>query len=337
MAAVEISVVIPTYNRRNLLREMLSSLSQQTFPSENFEVLVVSDGSTDGTCEMVREFEGPYSLQVFQRKQAGVAAARNHGASQARGHHLVFLDDDLLPFPQLLEEHHRTQNQDQEGVVLGHLIPAGIGKRGGWNIWEDRVLENHYRAMLMGQRPAAGRRLYSGNFSVPREPFIDSGGFDEDLKRGEDVELGFRLEKSGLPFYYNHGAVAIHRGYRTFSSWCNSSYLYGHSDVALAVIRGHGQVLPEIFGWYYQKHVAIRWMVRLCMGRQYVRSVLLRSLRAGSGAATVFGLTRVAHWGYSSIFGLQYWQGVADGLGGREVFQSNVLRWSPTPSSAGSN
>lgn len=337
MSAVELSVVIPTYNRRELVREMLIALSRQSLSSEKFEVVVVVDGSSDGTREMLKDLDTPYSLRVSHQAQSGAAAARNRGAQSAYGALLVFLDDDLYPLPRLLEEHTRTQAQDRPGVVLGRVQPAGTGKRGGWNIWEERTLERHYRAVEDGRRPPAGRRLYSGNFSVLRDRFIQSGGFDVELERGEDVELGFRLEKTGLPFYYNPHAVVRHRGYRSFGSWCRSSYLYGSSDVLLATKRGHREVLSEIFRWYHHKPLVVRWMVRACLGRRVVRNSLLRALRIGSGVMSTLRFSRAANLGYSGIFNLQYWQGVSDELGGRKVFNQYAERLRPSKIAIGSS
>ena len=94
-----ISVIIPTFNRRALLRECIDSLSRQVCGPGLFEIIVVDDGSTDGTGEYVRSIERPEGLpEIVYRHQAnrGVAAARNHGAREARGEILCFPDDDYI-------------------------------------------------------------------------------------------------------------------------------------------------------------------------------------------------------------------------------------------------
>ncbi len=316
-----ISVVIPSYNRKDLLKDMMQALSSQTMPAEQFEVIVVLDGSTDGSKQMLNMMRVPFSLRAIYQENSGVSVARNNGARAARGEFVVFLDDDILPAPELLEEHIRTQLSNHSGVVLGLLVGAGEGKRGGWNIWEERVVAKHYKAMSEGRRPAAGRRLYSGNFSVHREFFLNAGGFNESLRRGEDVELGFRLERDGVPFYFNPKASVVHRGFRKFSAWCHTAYLYGQTDVQLAVNRGHGQVMCEIFGWYRNKPQAVHLAVNLTLGRKRLRSAMVQALRLGAGTLSFLRLNNLAHFGYSLIFGVQYWNGVADELGSKEVFQ----------------
>ena len=174
MGTIEVSVVIPTYNRKDTLRDMLEALSRQTLAREKFEVIVVVDGSTDGTWEMLQEIATPYALKPHYQENAalasavfssGVSVARNRGAGIARGQVLLFLDDDLLPLPELLEAHAGFHRRDPTAVVLGRLLPSDeTAKKRGWNRWEERVLQNHYKLMTKGDRPPAGWRLYSATF-----------------------------------------------------------------------------------------------------------------------------------------------------------------------------
>ena len=337
MPNLDLSVVVPTHNRRELLMEMLEALAGQTLSFERFEVIVSIDGSSDNSYESLRDLETPYSLVVLRQSQSGVSVARNRGARAAKGAVLLFLDDDVLPDPRLLEEHMRTQTDNPRGVVLGRLLPAAEGRRRGWNVWEDGVLAKHYREMSRGSRPPIGRRLYSGNFSVPREPFLRLGGFNESLRRGEDTELGFRLEQAGVPFYFNEGASAVHRGYRDFSSWCASAYEYGRIEVHIAARKDPADGLNEVFERYAQRRSAVHWAVRLSLGRWVVRESMTHALRLWAGALSGLGLHGLAHLGYSMIFNLKHWSGVADELGGRGAFNQSAANSAPfaTPISPG--
>lgn len=320
MSTPELSIVIPTHNRQHMLKEMLLSIQDQSLASTQFEVLVVDDGSSDGTQEMLRDLQVSYVLRPLQQAQAGPAAARNHAAQLASGRVLLFLDDDLLPQRELFAEHLRGHLDDQPAVVLGHLLPVQGGTKPGWQVWEERIFANHYRALRSGRRPPAGRRLYSGNFSVGRAAFCATGGFDIQLQRGEDVELGLRLEQAGAQFSYNPAAAAIHRGVRSFNSWTNSAYLYGRCDVQLTTLRGHPNVFSEIFRWYFHQPPIARLAVSLCQSRSALRRAVLQGMRTTSGLLTALRLHSFAHGGYSGIYKLQYWQGVADELGGRAEF-----------------
>src|SRR4051812_34406551 len=90
----EISVVIPTHNRRERLRSCLDSLAGQTLEPSRFEVVVAVDGSTDGTAEMLHELETPFALRVVVQPQSGQAAARNTGVAAASAQFVLLLDDD---------------------------------------------------------------------------------------------------------------------------------------------------------------------------------------------------------------------------------------------------
>lgn len=318
MSSPLLSVVVPTHNRREMLQEMLEHLEKQTLDSADFEVVVIDDGGSDSTVEMIESLEVSYGLRGVYQQQSGPSRARNHGAEVAQGDLLVFMDDDMLPVDGMFSSHVEVLRPDSANVVLGKLMPWGKGARGGWNRWEERVYARHYDAVEANKRPPSGRRLYSGNFAIWRESFIGAGGFDETLKRGEDVELGFRLERNGAKFHFSPGAAAYHRGYRTFDSWRNSAYLYGRTDVELALKRGHMQVLDEISTWYANKQSPIRALVKASMlGGKPVRSIFEGSLRIVGAVASRFGVTKAAHVSYSLIFNLSYWQGAADEIGGR--------------------
>ena len=321
-----VSIVIPTHDRKDLLLEMLEWLGHQEFSPKDLEVIVVLDGCTDNTLAALKEAHTPYALCAAPQAQAGPSAARNNGARLAKGDVLVFMDDDLLPMPMFLERHIQFHRQDERALVLGRFLPERHARKQGWHIWEEQIFAKHYRYMEAGKRPPAGRRLYSGNFSLRREQFLAAGGFDERLKRGEDVELGFRLEKAGLRFYFSPEAAAIHRGYRSFESWCNSAYLYGRTDVQLARERGHQQVLPEIRGWYRRLHPAMRRVVGATLGHATLHKQTLAGLRAAGGVLTTLHGHKAAHYTYSGIYKLQYWRGVADELGGREAFRENIAQ-----------
>lgn len=333
---IELSVVIPTFNRRDMLRDMLLTFCDQTLSPKRFEVIVVVDGSTDGTWEMFNELQTPFRLKPLYQENggqgsdvfsSGVSIARNKGANAAEGGTLLFLDDDLLPRPELLEAHANFHRDDSRAVVLGRLLPA-IGRypnKKGWNVWEEEVLANHYRLMGEGDRPPAGWRLYSGNFSVNRRMFLEVGAFDLKLGhiRGEDVELGFRLEDAGAGFYFGSDAGAEHLGFRTFISWCNSAYILGPRDMALAKQMGRHELIPQMLQRYHSKSAVLKAVVQVTFNKR-ARRVAVAGLRVSAGIIERLKVQRLAHKIYSVIFQMQYWNGVADELGGRNGFNEFI-------------
>src|SRR3982751_5694232 len=114
-----LSVVIPTYNRKQSLLRTMEALKKQTLPAAEFEVLVVSDGSMDGTADAVRTREYPFRTRVLEQMNAGPSVARNLGARAACGEVFVSRDDDSEPVPVFLQEHAQAQREDDKLVLIG--------------------------------------------------------------------------------------------------------------------------------------------------------------------------------------------------------------------------
>ncbi|MCH8064175.1 MAG: hypothetical protein IH861_16935, partial [Chloroflexi bacterium] len=102
-------------------------------------------------------------------------------------------------------------------------------------------------------------------------------------------------------------------------------HAYGHTDVLLAIKRGHLSVLPEIFGWYHNRGLIIRTFVQLSLGRKKLQRVLVQMLKLGAGICDLLGLRRLSHDAYSIIFNIRYWNGAAEQLGGADRFRRLVV------------
>ena len=119
---LDASLVIPTYNKKEFLELTLTSLANQTYPLENFEVVLVDDGSTDGTHELFSEtlIHFPFQLEYVKQENAGRAAARNVGILTARGRNVIFIDDDQIVPPQFIENHLKLHQENRNLVVGGY-------------------------------------------------------------------------------------------------------------------------------------------------------------------------------------------------------------------------
>src|SRR5215470_9827202 len=116
-----VSIVVPTYNRRASLQRLLEALVHQTYARSDFEVIVVDDGSTDGTVEFARTTDFGYQVRVIEQEHSGPAAARNRGVTEAHGELIVFLDDDVVPVDGLLAQHVADHAPDPKLVVIGPM------------------------------------------------------------------------------------------------------------------------------------------------------------------------------------------------------------------------
>jgi len=190
-----LSVVMPTHNKLALLRQTLAALGQQQAGSgREWEVVVVDDGSSDGTAQWLSSSATelvPSLRVVAPPSNVGRARARNLGASAATGHWILFMDDDIVAPPGLLAAHlDLLENTTATGTI-------------GWACTDDTVRDAphfHYLdtrgVARLPAGPAPARFFVTQNAAVPRQAFLEVGGFDEGFTAYgfEDMELAFRLE-----------------------------------------------------------------------------------------------------------------------------------------------
>lgn len=222
-----VSVVIPTFNRRECLAKAIRGYLVQSAIHEIKEILVVDDGSTDGTDGAVFALaaEAPFPLRRLYQSNRGQAAARNVGISQATGQIILFTDDDIIPTPCLLAEHLRLHDQhaDIESGVVGYvewspeLRPTPFMK---WLGLDGPLFD--YESMRGKIEVDGFRFFYTCNLSLKAELLRQKGTFDEDFKGygWEDIELGYRLSKGGMRLYFNPAALAYHYKHVTFAEAC---------------------------------------------------------------------------------------------------------------------
>lgn len=170
------SIIIPCYNSAKYLPVAVSSIFTQTF--KNYEIIIVDDGSIDHTADMVKSFSSP-AINYLYQKNCGVSGARNAGANIAKGKWLIFLDaDDELSQDALFNFFQIIQiNAKLDVVVAGFLRKKYSSHKG----YIELPIPNQYHSKL------------SGSYSINTEVFLNTGGFDTDLKFSENMELFHRL------------------------------------------------------------------------------------------------------------------------------------------------
>jgi glycosyltransferase involved in cell wall biosynthesis len=207
----EISVIIPTYNRRESVRRSLTALSAQTFPAGDFEVIVSIDGSEDGTLEMVSGFSSPYELRYVWEQNGGKASACNRAIRAADGDLLVMIDDDMEPTAELLRAHHESHLKNPRAGVVG---AAPIILDPDFSPVETYIADKFNTHLEKISQPGFKIRIwdfYGGNFSIKKELISETGPFDESYKAYgfEDVEYANRILKSGIKIIYSSDAKCI--------------------------------------------------------------------------------------------------------------------------------
>lgn len=221
---MKVSVVIPAYNEAQYLAGCLASLSKQTLSRSDFEVIVVDNGSTDGTPKIARAAESVAGIAVrlLEKPKTSISAVRNHGASQARGEVLAFLDADCLADPDWLEAGLRLA--PEAGVWGAHYrIPEDatwVGRT--WFDFQAKVVEG----------PATF--LPGGDMFLRRRDFAAVGGFNEAASTSEDVELCARVRAAGMPVRAMPELAVIHLGTpRTLGRFYRQHRWHGQEVVRL--------------------------------------------------------------------------------------------------------
>jgi glycosyltransferase involved in cell wall biosynthesis len=307
----DFSVVVPTYNRLERLRHVITALEQQAYPLDAYEVIVISDGSTDGTDAYLEAFRSTMRLRWFPQANRGPAAARNAGIQKARGEFIVFIDDDVVPEPQLLGEHARSHHEaGRDVVVLGPLLTPDGFEMTPWVRWEQEMLMKQYRAMLRGDWTATARQFYTGNASLRRSHILAAGGFDEGFRRAEDVELAYRLADRGLDFLFNMQAAGMHFAERSFRAWLDMAYTYGRNDVIFARDRSQNWLLPVVRREFQDRHFLIRSLIWMCRGRSRLTRIASSGLRLAANTARLLRADDIERQAYSGLFNLQYYNGL---------------------------
>lgn len=205
--AADLAIVIPTRERWDILDRTLSSLSEQTVTG--FESIVVVDGTDQDPPPLAVS-------RVLAKRRAGPAAARNAGARTTERPLIMFIGDDTVPAPDLVERHLATHSRHPEreaaAVGLTDWHPEVAGNRiNRWLEWSGT--QSWYGSLAEeGEQEVSHWYFYTSNLSLKRELLVEGAGFDEDFPFAafEDLECGLRLSRLGLRLYYEPAAVCRH-------------------------------------------------------------------------------------------------------------------------------
>jgi GT2 family glycosyltransferase len=239
---MRVSIVIPTYDRLEELRRVVTAVKDQKRPlGAELEIVVVDDGSSDDTPDwLAAQGEGPLFTVVRQRN-SGPATARNRGVEEASGDVVFFLGDDTEPQPGWLEAHleeHRLFGGESRLAVLGYTtFPSDI---------ESPFLRfiNEFGAqfgyLLIDDPGSVGFNFfYTSNISLPRNEFLRMGGFREDFPSAawEDIEFAYRAVKDGLRIRYQPRARAVHHHCIRPRTFCRRQRTSGQSAAIFASLH----------------------------------------------------------------------------------------------------
>jgi GT2 family glycosyltransferase len=211
----ELTVSMCTYERREVLAESLAAFARQLLTPGRFELVVVNDGSSDGTAEMLDALDCPVPIRILHTENRGLAAARNTGLGCARGELVMFVNDDTIPARDCVARHiaaHRS-HPGERLCVLGTFEQPPDALTNALT----RYLEQSSEVFGYGQMESGSRygafKFMTCNVSVALAAVRATGAFDESFRHYgcEDTDLGFRLEAAGFSVLFDRTARATHR------------------------------------------------------------------------------------------------------------------------------
>ncbi len=259
------SLVIPTYNRKPILSKCLKALEFQQLTNDSvvtgYEVVVVDDGSTDGTVEWLQEYQLQFpNLRWIQQEHQGPAAARNLGVNSAVGDIIIFIDSDLVVTENFLQAHGEALLQGQKNLGSDRLFTYGavINTCNFENPTSEPYKVTDFSAAYFA----------TGNVAIPRHWLEKAGLFDTSfqLYGWEDLELGVRLKQLGLKLIKCPAAVGYH--------WHPAFALHQIPNlIEKEIQRGRMGVL------FYQKHPT--WEVRMMIQMTWLHRLLWGVLSLG--------------------------------------------------------
>jgi GT2 family glycosyltransferase len=262
----------------DVLQKTLAGLASQTFCSEDYEVLIIDDGSTDQTPAKIAQHQPsfPVPLYYYYQPNRKQGAARNLGARNASGEFLVFLGDDTVPRPNFLEEHQRSHSEhhtddpaNSKIAVIGYTTwPPDSPRSRFLNYIGEHGWQFGF-SLITDPVDLAFNYFYTSNLSIGRKFFLDAGGFDEGFREygWEDTELSLRLKKLGMRIVFNREAVTYHHHPITIQSFADRQRRVGHS--AWTFLGRHPEMgsflgLHPLPRYSWLDHVRMRVLTWLC-------------------------------------------------------------------------
>ncbi|MGQ0504861.1 MAG: exopolysaccharide biosynthesis glycosyltransferase EpsD [Myxococcaceae bacterium] len=325
---VQLSVVVATFNRKDLIIRLVKQLGKQTLPPSQYEVVVVDDGSSESPKQALEALKVPCGLTVVEQKNAGAAAARHRGVLEAKGKVVIITDDDMQVEPMFVERHLRHHLSGPPKCVLGRIHPdPGLASMPIFERWYAYLLDKHVATLKSGRTPIPGTALFTGNVSMRREDYLAAGGFDLALGQSEDSELGLRLEQHGVEFIFDEQAFTLHGSDHTsYEKWLRRAHRYGAFDHRIAQKHPNVNHASPYRFLFSLNPLARPLLVAALVAPDASEPVSSAAMKA-SELLDKAGLERLAFMGTSVVYTMEYYRGLREECGSLGTALSDLVRF----------
>jgi glycosyltransferase involved in cell wall biosynthesis len=212
------SIIIPSYNGAKKLPALLASLEKQTYTA--FEVIIIVDGSTDNTREVLNANNYKFDLKVVYQENKGRAGARNSGVKCARADVLVFIDDDIELGISSIYGHHDFHKNHLNCILAGTAVTKHEKHNSDFEEFKASIDKKRLLKLpQIGKIPITDLYLSAANFSIAKNTFHQIGKFDEMLADQEDFDFAIRSIRLDIPIYINQDIVGWHKDHITLESY----------------------------------------------------------------------------------------------------------------------
>jgi GT2 family glycosyltransferase len=306
-----------------ILFQALSSLSAAAAQVDGeVEVVLAFDGVAPRLPEP-SPTDGPaIAIRSLSLVRSGLPAARNAGWKAASSGLVLFLDEDMIASPALLSAHLAAHAGHPGSVVVGRVIETPDPMT-PWGEYEVAAVERRWRRLRRG-RPGP-IRVSMSNASVGRAALQSSGGFAGWLPSEDDIELGFRLQSSGLQVIFADQAASERRSSSSYEEWRTRARTRGRLDVAIYRDGVETGGTESLLASFRERHPLNRAVIRLAFRSPRAARLLLGAAAwIGIGAYRT-GLKRFSRVAVSVVANVEYWAGIREGLRGRASLRSRQV------------
>lgn len=245
------SIIIGTYNQKEILKKTLEACFKQTYPADKYEIILVDSMSTDGTDHMIESLKPTCRLDYIRQENQGKVNARNRAIREARGKFILLTDADIIPEIDWVEQHIANQKKYKDCALAGQTI----------RLRSEHVTDTELPTKFKPLQKIPWSYFLTGNLSIRKDTIIRAGLFDENFKEygWEDIELGYRLHKMGVPLRFLAAALNHHIHPVSPENFVNIMFKMGKS--AIIFYRKHPNLQIKLFLGLNPIALGIHWLI----------------------------------------------------------------------------